>query len=116
MTEIEVVKMSLDLWQWLYKNPLKAKIKYPKYYKIPGDCPCCFYYQICRNGCPLSDPELNCASGNFHNWSMTILRNNHNIFLFSYWKNRKQCKETAKYIYDKLEEKYKELLKNDNKI
>lgn len=48
MTEIEAIKESLDLWEWLCENFPKEKAQYPYFYKLLkmiGSCPCCYYYR-----------------------------------------------------------------------
>lgn len=82
MTEIEAVKMSLDMWIWLNKNPLRRKSDYPFYhntyqiYNMTGQCPCCEYYNkntILCTGCPLEGPGFRQCHDDYYDWNFSTL-------------------------------------------
>ena len=102
MTELQAIKISIDLWKWLNKNPLKKKEDYPKYkinkiYKMKSDCPCCEFYNNVCDGCPLCvkiDGYSICKFfvGLFHDWEYAF--------------TEKESKRCSGIILGLLEEKY----------
>lgn len=102
LTKKKAVQLHRQLWDWLYKNPVKEKKNWPEWEKNGGtiesvDCDCfaCEYDMQYRDDCSL------CLFGNFSN---TACLNG----LFSNWdcfKNTKVRKKYAKLIRDLPERK-----------
>jgi hypothetical protein len=117
LTELDAVKISKDLWCWLYYNPDKNKSDYPDFYNLKINnmssyCPMCEYFcsrdnRLSCDDCILSKNK-NCGCG----------YNGENIFYFSYflWKETKDLqirKVHAKEIWSTLCRRYIELLKEE---
>jgi len=112
MTELEIVKMTRDLWDFLRKHPTAQKEHWEKYEVLGladmnSECFCCEYYQDdAPLECPLNidnimDCYTNCAEGWFETWStITSLA---------------VKKESANRIYKILDKKYQKLLKKEDK-
>ena len=72
MTELEALKMTFDMWNWLAETGL-GKGDYPKWielgiYYMPSWCPLCEYYGFSCSGCPLG----NCNDGSLYDiWEGT---------------------------------------------
>lgn len=102
MTEIEAIKLSLDLWGWLNKHPLKAKEHYPQFKKIQKYfcyCPCCSYFSKINDrhcsDCPLTGDT--CANSFFDKWYKA--------------ETKEQSQKASGEIVRRLQERYNELLK-----
>jgi hypothetical protein len=140
MTEFEAIKLSRDLWEELYKNFPISKLQsnyWEQVKEFEGACPCCKYYGTCGY-CPLnscydlgftfwSDYIFKDGNPNLDNWesirSIIQIGGNTNIrgdaALYMIPNNKDEdflkAKQAAKNIFEKLDEKYKELKgkKND---
>jgi hypothetical protein len=111
MTELETIKLSRDFWKELYeKFPIKKSESsyWEQIKKFEGYCPCCDFYEYCDD-CPLkgctNDFDLNV-------WTNCIYSRDYNAIhdspLFI------EAKQAAKNIFEKLDEKYKELKEKEN--
>lgn len=111
MTELEIVKLTRDLWDFLRKNPSLQKEHWEQYEEVGlsdvnSECFCCEYYQDdAPLECPLNIDNttncyINCAEGWFEVWSST--------------NSLAVKKESANQIYKILNRRYQKLLKLDN--
>jgi hypothetical protein len=112
LTELKAIGLSRILWKELYEKFPIAKIDtdiWPLVGKFAGGCPCCEYYGKCEE-CPLEE----CYSETkLTDWVVWI-----NFMLgYEYEENNTNCvefnkaKQAAKNIFEKLDKKYQELLK-----
>jgi hypothetical protein len=110
MTELEIIKLSRDLWEELYeKFPIKkfesSYWEQIKYLYLKGACPCCEFYIGCK-GCPL----IFCIATLDTDWGLWSLHCYTNRSV-----TYNEAKQAAKNIFEKLDEKYKYLLKQEEK-
>lgn len=120
LTEKKAIKLSIELWQWLYDNPDKYKESWPKYKKynlqdMDGRCFCCEWYNeqckheyikrknnrlylITTQHCPLNSIKLcgfACIKSAFRKWTYALYTN-----------NTKQSKSASLKILNALKKKY----------